>query len=119
MNTNEWREATPFPPPPELGQTGTYLDRGHTLNSCNLLITNSLNQWRRGESNHQARLKTRKLLKIRDAQAARNAGRAVRMYTACTRSSQKSEYRQTGRIVFSPRVLVCRYFAADRRAAAR
>jgi hypothetical protein len=30
---------------------GTYLDHEHTQNDCNLLITNSLNSWRRGESN--------------------------------------------------------------------
>jgi plasmid stability protein len=34
-------------------------------------------------------LKTRKLLKIRGAQHARNAEKAVRMYTACTRSSEE------------------------------
>src|SRR5262249_15560544 len=39
--TNEWRvEAIPFPPPPERGRTGTYLDHEHNLNTCNLLITN-------------------------------------------------------------------------------
>ena len=37
-----------------------------------------------GESNYRSLLKTRKLLKIRGAQHARNAGKAVRMYTACT-----------------------------------
>ena len=47
-----------------------------------------LGWWRRGESNCAVLLKTRKLLKIRGAQHARNAGKAVRMYTACTRSSE-------------------------------
>jgi plasmid stability protein len=42
-----------------------------------------------GESNYRSLLKTRKLLKIRDAQHARNAEKAVRMYTACTRSLEE------------------------------
>ena len=40
-------------------------------------------------ANYRARLKTRKLLKIRDAETARTAETAARMYTACTRSISK------------------------------
>src|SRR5262245_682619 len=62
-NTNEWRvEAIPIPPPPEPGRTGTYRDHGRIPNGCNLLITTSLNPWRRGESNHDSLLKIRNLL---------------------------------------------------------
>jgi hypothetical protein len=40
-----------------------------------------------GESNCVGLLKTRKLLKIRGAQLAKNAQKAVRLYTTCTRNS--------------------------------
>ena len=42
-----------------------------------------------GESNCTDVLKTQKLLKTRGAGAAKDAEKAVRMYMACTRSSQK------------------------------
>jgi hypothetical protein len=55
----------------------------------NLNDLNELIWWRRGESNYGSLLKTPKLLKIRGAQHARNAEKAVRMYAACTRSSDE------------------------------
>ena len=68
---------------------------GHALISAafnaGVLKTRILYLWRRVESNYRTSLKTRKLLKIRDAQPARNAETVVRMYMECTREPKRRE----------------------------
>ena len=60
--------------------SGTYLERENTQNGCNILITRTLEWWRREGSNDAPLLIAHNLLKKRDAQNAITALCPIPMY---------------------------------------